>query len=69
MATLGHVDLVVYEGKRTDFFGHSYFQSNPEVSADLIELVRNGTEPGAPGRPLVRAGKVSWVFPKQTAAE
>jgi hypothetical protein len=54
---------MVYEGRRTDFFGHSYFTSNPRVSADLIELIRNDTPPGAPGRPLVRAGKVAWAFP------
>jgi hypothetical protein len=60
---VGTVDFIVYEGQRTDFFGHSYFTSNPRVSADLIELIRNDTPPGAPGRPLVRAGKVAWVFP------
>lgn len=59
---LGNVDFIVYEGQRTDFFGHSYFTSNPRVSADLIELIRNDTPPGAPGRSLVRAGKVAWLF-------
>ena len=62
--TTGNVDLIVYEGKRTDFFGHSYFHSNPRVSADLVELIRNGTAPGAPGRPLDRIGKVIWAFPE-----
>ena len=61
---VGNVDIVVYEGQRTDKFGHSYFASNPQVSADLVELIRNGTPPGAPGRPLNRSGKISWVFPK-----
>ena len=61
---VGTVDFVIYEGRRTDFFGHSYFTSNPRVSADLIELIRNDTPPGAPGRPLIRAGKVAWVFPE-----
>lgn len=60
----GNIDLVVFEGKRTDFFGHSYFQSNPRVSADLIELLRNGTAPGAPGRDLERLGPVTWRFPE-----
>ena len=60
---VGTVDFIIYEGQRTDFFGHSYFTSNPRVSADLIELIRNDTPPGTPGRPLVRAGKVAWVFP------
>lgn len=63
LAKLGQVDIIVYEGKRTDFFGHSYFLSNPEVSADLIEVVRHGTPPGGPGRPLLRQGPVTWMFP------
>jgi len=62
-ATLGNVDIIVFEGKRTDFFGHSYFTSNPRVSADLVELIRNGTPPGAPGRPLVRTDRITWEFP------
>jgi esterase/lipase superfamily enzyme len=62
-ATFGNVDIIVFEGKRTDFFGHSYFTSNPRVSADLVELIRNGTRPGEPSRPLVRSGKITWVFP------
>jgi esterase/lipase superfamily enzyme len=60
---VGKVDIIVYEGKKTDRFGHSYFASNPRVSADLVELIRNGTPPGAAGRPLTRSGKVTWVFP------
>jgi hypothetical protein len=62
-ATVGNVDIIVFEGKRTDFFGHSYFTSNPQVSADLIELIRNGTPPGHPQRPLVRRGRIAWEFP------
>ena len=64
-AKVGSVDIIVYEGKRTDRFGHSYFSSNPRVSADLIELIRNGTPPDAPGRPLARSGKITWVFPDE----
>lgn len=62
---VGRVDIIVYEGKKTDRFGHSYFASNPRVSADLVELIRNGTPPGAPGRPLGRSGKITWVFPDE----
>jgi esterase/lipase superfamily enzyme len=62
-AKIGGVDVIVYEGRKTDRFGHSYFASNPQVSADLVELIRNGTPPGAPGRPLIRSGKITWVFP------
>jgi esterase/lipase superfamily enzyme len=62
-AIFSNFDIVVFEGERTDPFGHSYFASNPRVSADLVELIRNGTPPGDPGRPLVRSGKITWVFP------
>ena len=64
-AAAGNVDLIVYEGKRTDFFGHSYFQTNPRVSADVIELILNGTAPGEPRRPLDRIGKITWTFPER----
>jgi esterase/lipase superfamily enzyme len=63
LATLGRVDLISYEGPRTDFFGHSYFTSNPEVSSDLIELIRYGRRLGEPGRELVKTGPVTWRFP------
>jgi hypothetical protein len=33
------------------------------VSADLIELIRNGTLPGDPQRGLIRSGKITWEFP------
>ena len=63
--TFGTVDAIVYEGERTDRFGHSYFMSNPRVSADLVELVVNNTPPGTPRRPLIRTGKVTWMFPDE----
>jgi hypothetical protein len=59
----GHTDLISYEGKRTDFFGHSYFTSNPRVSSDLIQLIRYGKGPGDPGRDLIQTGRVTWRFP------
>ena len=55
-------DLIIYEGKRTDAFGHSFFTSNPIVSSDLVQLIRFGKQPGDPGRPLRQAGPVTWVF-------
>ena len=60
----GNVDLIVYEGKATDQFGHSYFSTNPDVSADLIQLIRYGRAPGESGRPLIPKGAASWEFPK-----
>jgi esterase/lipase superfamily enzyme len=62
-ATLGRVDLISYQGKRTDIFGHSYFTTNPQVSSDLIELVRYDKRLGEPGRRLIQTGPVTWEFP------
>lgn len=61
--TLGKVDLITYQGERTDLFGHSYFTTNAQVSSDLIAMLRYGKQLGEPGRQLVRTGKVSWKFP------
>jgi esterase/lipase superfamily enzyme len=59
----GRVDLISYEGKRTDLFGHSYFTTNPQVSSDLIQLIRYGRQLGEPGRQLIKTGRVTWSFP------
>ncbi len=67
LAKTGKTDIISYEGKRTDLFGHSYFTSNPEVSADLIALLRYGKRLGEPGRELVKTGPVTWEFPTKTA--
>jgi len=61
-AKWGNIHLVVYQGKATDSFGHTYFVSNPQVSADLIALIRHHRAPGDPGRPLVSTGPASWEF-------
>lgn len=58
------IDLITYEGKRTDLFGHSYFTSNPEVSSDLIQMIRYGKRLGEPGRQLIKTGPVTWEFPR-----
>ena len=44
--TWGGLDVVLVKGQRTDRFGHAYFVSNPEVSSDIIQLVRYGRKPG-----------------------
>ena len=59
----GRVDLISYEGKRTDLFGHSYFTTNPQVSSDVIQLIRYGRRLGEPGRELIKTGRVTWIFP------
>jgi hypothetical protein len=63
----GRTDLISYEGERTDLFGHSYFTTNPQVSTDLIQLIRYGRRLGEPGRELTKTGRVTWQFP--TAAQ
>jgi hypothetical protein len=62
-AKWGQFDMVVYEEKRADFFGHGYVVTNPRVSSDLIRLIRYDTKPGRPGRSLKKIGPVSWKFP------
>jgi len=63
LATLGKIDLISYRGERTDLFGHSYFTTNPDVSSDLIQMLRYGKPLGEPGRELVKTGPVTWEFP------
>lgn len=63
LAQLGNLDVVIYEGRRTDAFGHSYFTTNPRVSSDVIQLLRFGKRPGEPGRDLIQLGPVVWRFP------
>lgn len=60
---LGKIDIIVYEGERTDIFGHSYFTTNPRVSSDVIEMLRYDKRLGEPGRELVQVGPVVWKFP------
>ena len=61
-AKWGRFELIVYEGKRTDAFGHGFFTTNPLVSSDLVQLIRFGKRPGDTGRPLRQVGSVTWVF-------
>jgi esterase/lipase superfamily enzyme len=62
--SLGFLDIIQVQGK-TDPFGHSYFVSNPEVSSDLISLLRYGVAPGDPGRSLEEVEKPFWRIPEQ----
>jgi esterase/lipase superfamily enzyme len=61
--SLGFVDVIQVEGK-TDLFGHSYFVSNPEVSSDLIAMLRYGLAPNDPGRSLELIEKPFWRIPE-----
>jgi esterase/lipase superfamily enzyme len=60
--TFGEVDVIQVRGA-TDPFGHSYFVSNPEVSADIIATVRYRLKPNEPGRPLTEVVKPFWRLP------
>lgn len=63
LSRAGNFDIIIFEGKRTDAFGHSYFTTNPRVSSDVIQLLRYGTRLGEPGRELSKVGAVVWQFP------
>lgn len=58
---LGSIDIIVYEGKLTDAFGHSYFTTNPQVSSDVMQLLRYDKPPEE--RALVQRGPIVWEFP------
>ena len=64
ISLLRAVDIIEVSGT-TDFFGHSYFISNPQVSADLIAMLRYGLRPNDPGRPLDRIAGPFWRVPAQ----
>jgi hypothetical protein len=49
------------------FIGHSYFVSDPAVSADLVSLVRYGLEPGS-GPPARRISRPFWKISPARAA-
>ena len=53
------VDIIEVRGA-TDFFGHSYFDSNPNMSADIIARLRYGLRPNEPGRPLRQIAGPFW---------
>ena len=59
IALLHAVDIIEVRGK-TDFFGHSYFVSNPKVSADIVAMLRYGLAPNEPGRPLQQIAGSFW---------
>ncbi len=52
------------------FIGHSYFVSDPAVSADLVALIRYGLAPGDPGRPLEEISRPFWkISPPRAASD
>jgi len=67
MSTWGEVDVIQVRGT-TDFFGHSYFESNPLVSADIIAMLRYGLKPNEAGRPLEQIAGPFWRIPSNDTA-
>jgi esterase/lipase superfamily enzyme len=59
LAALGAIDIIQVRG-RTDFFGHGYLSSNPQVSADIIALLRYNLRPNEPGRSLEHVAGSFW---------
>ena len=59
IAMLRVVDIIEVRAT-TDFFGHSYFVSNPRVSSDIIAMLRYGLRPNEPGRPLEHVAGPFW---------
>ncbi len=64
LSLLDKVDFIVYDGTRTDSYGHFYFTTNPRVSSDVIQLLRYGKKPSDPGRELIKVGPIVWKFPQ-----
>lgn len=52
-----------------DSHGHSYFRNEPTVSSDLVLMLRDDLDPGAPGRPLEYLGSNFWRIPKGYPAD
>jgi esterase/lipase superfamily enzyme len=63
IAALSAVDIIQVHG-RTDFFGHGYLASNPQVSGDIIAMLRYGLRPNEPGRPLEHVTGSFWQVAK-----
>ena len=59
IALLHAIDIIQVRGT-TDLFGHSYYTSNPQVSADIIALLRYGLKPNELGRPLGEVTRPFW---------
>ena len=63
LASMGNVDVVVYEGSKGGAFGHFYFRDNPAVSSDVLLWMRYGLLPGAEnGRPLEPTDERVWTL-------
>jgi esterase/lipase superfamily enzyme len=57
------INFAGFEGSEGDRYGHSYFLDAPSVSSDLVLMLRDDIEAGAPGRPLEHVGLKFWRIP------
>jgi hypothetical protein len=62
-ANLSFINYPEVKTSPLDQFGHSYFRNSPAVSSDLVLLLRDDLDPGAPGRPLEHVGLEFWRVP------
>ena len=67
IGNLDAVDIIEVRGV-TDFFGHNYFVSNPNVSADIIAMLRYGLRPTQQGRPLHQIAGPFWKVSAEWSA-
>ena len=58
-----NVNIIDVQGVDS-LIGHGYFHSNPAASSDLILILRDGSRPGPPGRPLTHDTLNLWTMPK-----
>jgi len=58
-----NVNIIEVQGVR-GVIGHGYFRSNPAASSDLVLILRDGSRPGAPARPLTHEVLNFWTMPK-----
>jgi len=49
--------------RRIGAVGHAYFRDAPSVSSDLVLMLRDDIDAGAPGRPLEHLGLKFWSIP------
>lgn len=62
-AAAGNVDFIQVP-KNRQFIGHSYFHSNPAVSADLIKVIKTSAKAGSEQRPMESLGGNFWQIKK-----
>jgi len=57
-----NVNIVEVQG--VSGIGHAYFRKSPAASSDLVLILRDGSRPGDPARPLTLEVLNFWTMPK-----